>query len=226
MDRRSFSSAWRHGPPGWGWLCPFSRSGACWPPRTNRPENNPCWPSPRARTTRPWSRRSSSRWAASPQFVKKDDRVVVKPNIGWDRTPEQAANTHPDWWSRRSSGSASTPARSRCWCSTGPATRSATATPAAASRPRSSRSATARAQCVFQDQEKFVPVKIENGKSIKRVQVLQGRAGTGLRLLHQRPGGQAPQSVQADARAEERDGRHRRQPGRDPQGHWPSGSPT
>jgi uncharacterized protein (DUF362 family) len=28
-------------------------------------------------------------------FIKKGDRVVVKPNIGWDRTPEQAANTHP-----------------------------------------------------------------------------------------------------------------------------------
>ena len=29
-------------------------------------------------------------------FVKKGDRVVVKPNIGWDRKPEQAANTHPE----------------------------------------------------------------------------------------------------------------------------------
>lgn len=28
-------------------------------------------------------------------FVKKGDRVVVKPNIAWDRKPEQAANTHP-----------------------------------------------------------------------------------------------------------------------------------
>jgi uncharacterized protein (DUF362 family) len=28
-------------------------------------------------------------------FIKKGDRVVVKPNIGWDRTTEQAANTHP-----------------------------------------------------------------------------------------------------------------------------------
>ena len=28
-------------------------------------------------------------------FVKKGARVVVKPNIAWDRTPEQAANTHP-----------------------------------------------------------------------------------------------------------------------------------
>lgn len=29
------------------------------------------------------------------QFIKPGDRVVVKPNIGWDRSPEQAANTHP-----------------------------------------------------------------------------------------------------------------------------------
>nr|NJM01797.1 DUF362 domain-containing protein [Desulfobacula sp.] len=28
-------------------------------------------------------------------FVKTGDRVVIKPNIGWDRTIEQAANTHP-----------------------------------------------------------------------------------------------------------------------------------
>jgi len=29
-------------------------------------------------------------------FVSRGDVVVVKPNIGWDRSPEQAANTHPD----------------------------------------------------------------------------------------------------------------------------------
>jgi len=28
-------------------------------------------------------------------FISKGDVVVVKPNIGWDRTPEQAANTNP-----------------------------------------------------------------------------------------------------------------------------------
>lgn len=28
-------------------------------------------------------------------FVKAGDVVVVKPNMGWDRTPEQAANTNP-----------------------------------------------------------------------------------------------------------------------------------
>ncbi len=30
------------------------------------------------------------------QFVKKGDVVVVKPNIGWDRVPEQAATTNPE----------------------------------------------------------------------------------------------------------------------------------
>ena len=29
------------------------------------------------------------------RFVRPGDRVVVKPNIGWDRTPELGANTHP-----------------------------------------------------------------------------------------------------------------------------------
>ena len=30
------------------------------------------------------------------KYVKKGYKVVVKPNIGWDRTPELAANTNPD----------------------------------------------------------------------------------------------------------------------------------
>ncbi|MEZ5357794.1 MAG: DUF362 domain-containing protein [Candidatus Zixiibacteriota bacterium] len=29
------------------------------------------------------------------RFVKKGERVVVKPNVGWDRVPEQAADTNP-----------------------------------------------------------------------------------------------------------------------------------
>lgn len=29
------------------------------------------------------------------RFVRPGDTVVIKPNIGWDRKPEQAANTHP-----------------------------------------------------------------------------------------------------------------------------------
>jgi uncharacterized protein (DUF362 family) len=30
------------------------------------------------------------------RFISRQDIVVVKPNIAWDRTPEQAANTNPD----------------------------------------------------------------------------------------------------------------------------------
>jgi len=30
------------------------------------------------------------------RFVKAGSRVVIKPNIAWNRTPEQAANTHPE----------------------------------------------------------------------------------------------------------------------------------
>lgn len=30
------------------------------------------------------------------RFISKGDRVLVKPNIGWDRTPEQAACTNPE----------------------------------------------------------------------------------------------------------------------------------
>jgi uncharacterized protein (DUF362 family) len=30
------------------------------------------------------------------RFVKKGQTVLIKPNIGWDRRPEQGANTHPE----------------------------------------------------------------------------------------------------------------------------------
>jgi len=30
------------------------------------------------------------------RFVKRGAKVVIKPNIGWNRTPGQGANTHPD----------------------------------------------------------------------------------------------------------------------------------
>jgi fructose-1,6-bisphosphatase/sedoheptulose 1,7-bisphosphatase-like protein len=29
------------------------------------------------------------------KFISKGDKVCVKPNIGWDKTPELAANTNP-----------------------------------------------------------------------------------------------------------------------------------
>ena len=30
------------------------------------------------------------------RFVKKGDKVTIKPNIGWDKTPEMGANTNPE----------------------------------------------------------------------------------------------------------------------------------
>lgn len=30
------------------------------------------------------------------EFISRGDIVVIKPNIGWDRTPEQAGNTNPE----------------------------------------------------------------------------------------------------------------------------------
>ena len=30
------------------------------------------------------------------RFIKKGDKIVIKPNIGWYRTPELAGNTNPD----------------------------------------------------------------------------------------------------------------------------------
>ncbi len=29
------------------------------------------------------------------RFVKKGEKITIKPNVGWDRTPEQGANTNP-----------------------------------------------------------------------------------------------------------------------------------
>jgi uncharacterized protein (DUF362 family) len=41
------------------------------------------------------TRRAVEALGGMSRFVSRGDVVVVKPNIGWDRTPEQAANTNP-----------------------------------------------------------------------------------------------------------------------------------
>jgi uncharacterized protein (DUF362 family) len=41
------------------------------------------------------TRRAISAVGGMKRFVKAGDVVVVKPNMGWDRSPEFAANTHP-----------------------------------------------------------------------------------------------------------------------------------
>jgi len=101
------------------------------------------------------------------KIVAKGMRVVVKPNIGWDRTPEQAANTHPEVVKALTvqcldAGAARVlvfdrtcnDAR-RCYARSG----IQAAVESIGDR---------RVRCVFQDNKKFVPVDIDDAKSIKR----------------------------------------------------------
>jgi uncharacterized protein (DUF362 family) len=44
----------------------------------------------------PMTRKAMELLGGMKQFVSKGDIVVVKPNIGWDRDPEQAADTNPE----------------------------------------------------------------------------------------------------------------------------------
>jgi len=41
-------------------------------------------------------RRAVAALGGMERFVRRGERVVVKPNVGWDRLPEQAANTDPE----------------------------------------------------------------------------------------------------------------------------------
>ncbi len=42
------------------------------------------------------TRTAIERLGGMARFVPSGSKVVIKPNIGWDRTPEQGANTHPE----------------------------------------------------------------------------------------------------------------------------------
>jgi uncharacterized protein (DUF362 family) len=98
-------------------------------------------------------------------FVKKGARVVIKPNMSWDRKPEQAANTHPLLVKAMArlclnAGASKVMVFDRtchdmrlCYASCG--------TPAAIESLNDP-----RATCTFVDDRKFVPVKIQKGKGV------------------------------------------------------------
>ena len=98
-------------------------------------------------------------------FVKPDARVVVKPNIGWDRKPEQAGNTHPDIVKAVVNLALGAGAKQvlvfdrtvneerRCYASSG--------IQAAVESIQDK-----RVQCVFCDKNKYVPVDIQKAKSL------------------------------------------------------------
>ena len=99
------------------------------------------------------------------QFVRPGNKVVVKPNIGWDRNPEQAANTHPEVVAAIAklcldarAGSVQIFDRScndarRCYSNSG--------IQAAIEALGDS-----RATCPHIEDRKFIPVKIASGKSV------------------------------------------------------------
>lgn len=98
-------------------------------------------------------------------FVKKGGRVVVKPNMGWDRTPEQAANTHPlvvkamvKLCLAAGAGKVMVFDRSCNDCRRAYASSGIMAAVESLHDPR--------ATCVYMDDRKFLPVAIKNGKAI------------------------------------------------------------
>lgn len=64
--------------------------------RVPRPGGAPAMVIARGGTPAANARAALERLGGMKQFVTPDDVVVVKPNIGWDSTPAQGANTHPD----------------------------------------------------------------------------------------------------------------------------------
>jgi uncharacterized protein (DUF362 family) len=100
-------------------------------------------------------------------FVKPGARVVVKPNIGWDRKPELAGNTHPDVVKAVVKLALAADAKQvlvfdrtvndarRCYASSG--------IQAAVESVQDK-----RVVCLFCDAKKYVPVNIQNAKSLHK----------------------------------------------------------
>lgn len=100
-------------------------------------------------------------------FVRRGDRVVVKPNIGWDRKPEQAANTHPDVVKAvvqqcLDAGAKQVLVFDRT-CNDARRSYANSGIQAAVESIGDS-----RARCPFENKRRYVPVDIKNAKSIKR----------------------------------------------------------
>ena len=61
-----------------------------------RYRSSPSEPDGIAEEARRLTRKALEALGGMPRFVSKGDVVWIKPNIGWDRRPEQAATTNPD----------------------------------------------------------------------------------------------------------------------------------
>jgi uncharacterized protein (DUF362 family) len=92
-------------------------------------------------------------------FVKSGEKVVIKPNIAWDRNPEQAANTHPE----AGAGKVMVFDRScneprRCYVNSG-------------IQQVMKSIKDKRLAYYHPDDRKFIPVNIERGKAVNRLEI-------------------------------------------------------
>ena len=106
------------------------------------------------------------------QFVKSGERVVIKPNIGWDRSPEQGANTHPQVVRALAELALEAGAgavrvfdhtcneKRRCYSNSGIIS-------------ELEKIGDSRVRWEYIDERKFVPVDIRDGKSLKRWEIYQ-----------------------------------------------------
>ncbi|MCF8068109.1 MAG: DUF362 domain-containing protein [Desulfobacterales bacterium] len=99
-------------------------------------------------------------------FVKQGDKVVVKPNIGWDRNPAQAANTHPLIVSSLCSlaldaGASEVKVFDRT-CNEERRSYNNSGILSALEKIKDK-----RLNCTYIDRRKFVPIQIDNGRSLK-----------------------------------------------------------
>ena len=103
-------------------------------------------------------------------FVSTGDRVVIKPNMAWDRNPAQAANTHPQVVKALVELSLDAGARKvmvfdrtcneerRCYVNSGIQEALATVKDS-------------RLKYFHPDSRKFVPVNIERGKAVRKLEI-------------------------------------------------------
>lgn len=104
------------------------------------------------------------------KFVRAGDKVVIKPNIGWDRNPDQAANTHPQVVKALveralDAGAAEVKVfdrtcneERRCYVNSGIQAAVATIKDQ-------------RVKFFHPDERKYVPVDIERGKAVRRLEI-------------------------------------------------------
>ena len=104
------------------------------------------------------------------KFVKTGDRVVIKPNMAWDRNPAQAANTHPQVVKALVELSLDAGAgkvmvfdrtcneERRCYVNSGIQDAMATVKDS-------------RLKYYHPDSRKFVPVDIKRGKAVRRLEI-------------------------------------------------------